>query len=69
MELGIGDPVYYKAHARHGKLDMSWRPYYRIVEKSGPVSFVIWDQISGTTKRAHANDPLAEVEEWKAPKI
>ena len=69
-ELGIGDPEYYKVHARQGKLGMRWRPYYRIVRKTGPVSFIIWDQIRGTMKRAHANDlKLAEIEEWKAPKI
>ena len=70
VELKIGDPVYYRAHVRHGKLDMRWRPYYRIVEKTGPVSFIIWDQISGTRKRAHANDlKLAEIDEWKVPRI
>ena len=27
VELGIGDPVYHKAHVRQGKLDMRWRLY------------------------------------------
>ena len=26
VELGIGDPVYYRAHNRQGKLDQKWRP-------------------------------------------
>ena len=38
--------------------------------EDGTSFFVTWDQISGTTKRAHAHDlKLAEIEEWKAPKI
>lgn len=51
MELSVEDPVYYKVHARQGKLDMKWRPYYKIVEKTSSVTFIIWDQISDTTKR------------------
>lgn len=40
-------------------------PYYRIVEKIVPVSFIIWDKILGQTKRAHANDLLlAEIADW-----
>ena len=70
VELGIGEPVYNTAHTSQNKRHMRWRPYYRIVGKTGPVSFVIWDQISGTTKRVHAKDlKLVEIEKGKAPKI
>jgi len=68
IELGVGDPVYYRAHVRQGKLDQRWRPCHRIVEQTGPVSFLIWDQVSGKVKRAHANDlKLAEIDEWEIP--
>lgn len=56
VELKAGDPVYYKIHQREGKLDQRWEPYYWIVEQTGPVSYVIWDQVSGRARRAHAND-------------
>ncbi len=33
------------------------------------VTFVVWDQINGRVKRAHANDlKLAGLEEWEVPK-
>ena len=47
VELDVGDPVYNWAHNRQGKLDQKWRPYYRIVEKMSPVTFVIWNQLAG----------------------
>ena len=58
--------MYYKIHLRHGKLDQRWSPYYRRVEQTGPVSFIIWDQLTDKVKRVHANDiKLAEIEEWE----
>ena len=56
VELDVGDPVYYWAHNRQGKLDQKWRPYYRIVEKTSLVTFVIWNQLAGKIKRVRAND-------------
>ena len=56
IELGVGDPVCYKIHLREGKLSQRWKLYYKIVEQTGPVSFIIWDQVSGKVKWAHAND-------------
>ena len=62
----MGDPVYYRKHFRQGKVDTRWKPYYRIVEQTGPVTFIIWDQLSGKVKRAHANDlKLAELRSWE----
>ena len=68
VTLKIGDPVYHKKHQRHGKLDKKWSPYYMVIDQTGPVTFVVWDQINGRVKRAHANDlKLAELEEWEVP--
>ena len=62
VKLDVGDPVYHRKHFRQGKLDSRWKPYHRIVEQTGPVSFIIWDQLSGKVKRTHANDlKLAEL--------
>ena len=56
--------MYYKIHLRDGKLDQKWSPCYRIVEQSGPVSFIIWDQLTGKVRSVHTNDiKLAEIEE------
>ena len=32
--IEVSDPVYYKNHQRKGKLDLKWKPYYRIIEKN-----------------------------------
>ena len=62
ISLGLGDPVYSKVNLRKGKLSPRWEPYYRIIEQRGPVTFIIWDQVSGKVKQAHANElKLAEV--------
>ena len=58
--------MYYKIHLKDGKLDQRWSPYYRIVEQTGPVSFVIWDQLTSKVRRVHTNDiKLAEIEDGK----
>ena len=58
----MGDPVFYKVHLREGKLDQRWELYFRIVQQTGPVTFVIWDKMSGRVKRVNANDlKLAKV--------
>lgn len=48
-----------------GKLDQKWEPYYRIVEQTRPVLFVV-----GRVKRAHANTlKLAEVYDWEGAEL
>lgn len=54
ISFEIGDPVYYKNNNRKGKLDLKWKPYYRILDKTGPVSYVIKNQLDGSTARVHA---------------
>ena len=55
VRLEVGDPVFYKVHQREGKLDRRREPYYRIIDQTGRVTLMIWDQMSGV-KREHAND-------------
>ena len=50
----IGDPVYYKNFNKKNKLDVRWRPYFRIIEKTSDVTFLIKNQLDGTTTKAHA---------------
>ena len=70
VEIDVGDPVYYRAHNRQGKLDQKWRLYYRMVEKTSLITFIIWNQLAGKVKRVHANNlKLAELREWENPQV
>lgn len=67
---GVGDPVYYRAQVRKGKLDPRWKPYYRIVKQTGPVTYKIWDQLTNKMMRVHASDICeANIREWEMPNI
>ena len=48
---------------------MKYLPYYRIIEKEGPVSFVIRSQLDGSTTKAYAGDlRLANTGDWQISK-
>ena len=69
VEFEIGDPVYYKNNQRKGKLDLKWKPYFRILERKGPVTYVIKNQLDGSTCTVHAEMlRLANVEDWQMSK-
>ena len=59
-KFSVGDAVYYKNHiikkGHSTSLSPKWRPYYRIVGQTGPVSYIIRNQLTGKTGKAHAND-------------
>ena len=38
IQFKVGDPVYYKVHNKKGKLNLNWKPYYRILEKTLPIT-------------------------------
>ena len=66
VDFEVGDPVFYRNNNRKGKLDVKWKPYYRIIEKKGPVSYVIKNQLDGSTSHVHAEMlRLAHVDEWQ----
>ena len=68
VTLQVGDPVYVKNHLRKSKLHDKWRPYYRIVEKRGPVTFIIKNQLDGTSTKSHAEHlRLADIDDWEIP--
>ena len=67
--LNVNDPVYYRNHTRKNKLDPKWKPYYRILEQTSPVTFLIKNQLDGSTVKAHAQHlRLANLNEWQIPK-
>ena len=66
-EFNIGDSVYLKNHTKSTKLAKNWRTHFVITHKMGPVSFVLRNQLTGKTTKAHANSlRLAELQ-WKVP--
>ena len=54
IEFAVGDPVYLKNHIRKSKLDRRWNPYWRIIKKTSPITFVIRNQLDGKTTKTHA---------------
>ena len=48
---------------------MKWKPFYRILERRGPVSYVIKNQLDGTTSKVHSEMlRLANIDDWQVPK-
>ena len=45
VEFEVGDPKFYKTNQRRGKLDLKWKPYFRIFKKKSPVTYVIKNQL------------------------
>ena len=66
VDFKVGDPFYYKNNRRKGKLDLKWKPFYRILEKRGPVTYIIKNQLDGSTSKVHAEMlRLANIEDWE----
>ena len=40
IDFEIGDPVYYRNNRRTNKFDLKWKPFYRIIDKKGPVDLL-----------------------------
>lgn len=69
VEFRLGDPVYLKNHQRKSKLQSKWKPFYRIIEIKSPVTFIVKNQLDGTTTKTHAEHiRLANIDEWEIPK-
>ena len=68
VKFEVGDAVYFKNHRKPNKLAPNWQPYYRIIKQTSPVSFIIKNQLDGSTTKSHANHlRLANVDEWVIP--
>ena len=69
IQFEVGDPVYYRNNQRKGKLDLKWKPFYRILEKKGPVTYIIKNQLDGSTCKVHAEMlRLAKIDDLQIPK-
>jgi hypothetical protein len=60
--------VYFKNHVKENKLSSRWLPYYRIIEQTSPVNFMIKNQLTGKTTKAHAEQIRLASLEWEIPK-
>ena len=64
----VGDPVYLKQQHK-SKLQGRWYPYYRIIEKTTPVSFHLKNQLDSTMTKAFGEHlQLAQLDYWEIPK-
>ena len=68
LNQALADPVYYKNQRMQNLLDARWKPFHRIIAKRGPSSYLIQNQLDGSTIKAHAVDlnPV-NLEEWDIP--
>ena len=67
-EFQVGDPVYVKREQRSNKLQGKWKPYYRILEKKTPVTFIIENLIDRSTEKVHAECLHLANLEWEIRK-
>ncbi|XP_046368484.2 uncharacterized protein K02A2.6-like [Haliotis rufescens] len=68
-KIKVGDPVYYRFHQRKSKLQNRWKPFYRVIEQTSPVTYIIRNQLDGSTTRAHAEHlRIANLDDWEIPK-
>ena len=69
VQFEVGDAVYLKNHTRKNKLERRWVPYWRIVQKTSPVNFVIRNQLDGTITKTHAEHlRKANIDDWDIPR-
>ena len=54
-KLQVGDSVYLYNFVRSSKFDKKWIKGYKIIKKTGPVSFLIENTESGQQQRVHAD--------------
>ncbi|CAC5377435.1 unnamed protein product [Mytilus coruscus] len=54
---------------KKSKLDTKWKPYYRIIEKTSPVTFVLKNQLDGSVARkVHLEHfKKVKIDEWVIP--
>lgn len=65
IQFEINDPVYYMNFTKKNKLENRWKSHYRILEKIGPLTYIIKNQLDNSVVRVHADQiRLANVTEW-----
>ena len=54
IEFEVGDPAYYRNNRIKNKFDLKWKPFYSLIEKKGPVTYLIKHQLDGSVSKVHA---------------
>ena len=58
QDFNVGDTVFYLDKSSKpnecAKFALKWKPFYRVIEKTGPVNYRIKDQLSGKERVVHA---------------
>ena len=66
VSFKVGETVYHKNNSKKNKLSKKWVPYGIVIEQTGPVSYRIKNQLTGSVTKAHAADlRSAKIDEWK----
>ena len=66
-EFEINDPVYIFNNARKNKCDIRWKPYYRVIRKTSPRSYIVRDMITGKLYRSHIQHMKEAKLQWTIP--
>jgi hypothetical protein len=54
-----------KNNRRKNKLNKKWLPYYRFIKQTGPISFIVKDQLTGTTTKCQGRQlRVADLTQW-----
>ena len=69
ISFNIGDHIYYRNHRKSNKLENNWITHFIIVDKTGPVNYIIRNQLTGRLTRAHVNSLRPARIQWKVPKL
>ena len=68
LQYKEGDPVYVLNNAPQGKLDSKWMTHYRIMSQTGPVTYLVRNQMTGKVRRVHSEHlELADLTDWPMP--
>ncbi|GFO40372.1 hypothetical protein PoB_006687700 [Plakobranchus ocellatus] len=60
----VGDPVYMKNHTKKKKFEPHWRPYYRVIEQTSPLTFRLKNQLTGELVSSHAEHLRLAKADW-----
>ena len=67
-EFQVGDPVYVKKRQRSIKFGGKWLPYYRILEKRTPVTYIVEITLDKSNEKVHTKHLHLANLEWEIPK-
>ena len=65
VDFKVGDPVYLRNHKKVCKLSPTWQPHYRIIEKKGPRTFRVKNQLTGEVVTSHAEHLVLAKVDWE----